>query len=68
MSNLPENFFEQRVWPFSDMEVGDIVSFDKNQATAQIYAHTHARQAEPKRKVKTKTDKATGILYVKRIA
>jgi hypothetical protein len=68
MNKIPDDFFEERKWPFNDMEVGDIVSFDKNQSAAQLYAHVYARRSEPRKKMKTKTDKATGILYVKRIA
>lgn len=69
MQTIPENFFDKQTkWPFNDMAVGDILSFDKDQQTAQRYAHVYARQAIPQMKMKTKTDKATGILYVKRIA
>lgn len=63
-----DDFFEETKWPFKKMAVGDVVSFNENQARAQMCAHVYGRQLIPSRKFKTKTDKATGILYVKRIA
>lgn len=61
-------FEEGPVWPFKNMEVGQVVTFVENQLRAQTSAHAYGRQANPRMKFKTKTDKATGILYVKRIA
>lgn len=61
-------FTEGPVWPFNHMEVGQIVTFSENQLRAQTSAHAYGKQADPRMKFKTKTDKATGILYVKRIA
>lgn len=66
---MDEDIFKDGpVWPFKTMKVGQIVSFEENQHRAQTSAHAYGRQAEPRMKFKTRTDKKTGILYIKRIA
>lgn len=53
-------------WPFKKMAVNDVVALDQNEwPNAQMYCHTFARQAGMK--FKTRKDRATGKLYVKRI-
>lgn len=65
---IEDIFTEGPVWPFKSMEVGQVVTFSENQARAQATVHAYGRTSEPRMKFKTKTDKATGILYIKRIA
>lgn len=69
MIDLPDDFFERSDWPFKHMTVGQVVKIENRDAlTSQRTAHAYASAQNPRWKFKTKTDKATGILYVKRIA
>jgi hypothetical protein len=69
MTDLPDDFFESSVWPFKHMVIGQVVKLeDRDALRAQRTAHAYASAQNPRWKFKTKTDKATGILYVKRIA
>ena len=54
-------------WPFKDMKVGDVVDFPKElkrraAGSAGGYAKAYGM------KFKQRTDRATGTLYIKRIA
>ena len=54
-------------WPFKNMKVGDVVVFTGEQTKlAAINAHTYGRYLGFK--FKTRTDRKTRDVYVKRIA
>ena len=58
-------FKELAEWPYKDMVVGEVVEISENAKRAQVYAHSYG--AANGMKFSTRTDKATGNLYVKRI-
>ncbi len=54
-------------WPFKNMKVGDIEVFSgENKTMAATTAHAYGRQLGMK--FKTRKDRETGDIYVKRIA
>lgn len=59
-------FDNRKQWPFKTMNVGEVICMSGSfVGKAQVYVHVYARQAG--KKFSTRTDRASGNLYVKRI-
>ena len=57
-------YHETTEWPFKSMSVGQVLSFTDKRA--QVYCHVYGKTAGFR--FRTRTDRRTGILYIKRIS
>lgn len=65
--NLDKLFVDRAEWPFKDMEIGGVVTFSSDKTKASRQAHAYGRSCNPRKKFMARTDRETGILYIKRI-
>lgn len=59
---------ERNAWPFKDMLVGDVVEFGEDLGEKARHAAQSYRKHPYGMKFKTRKDKSTGKMYIKRIA